>query len=220
VVFAVDSQEIHQTFLTNHKTLSIFGVIAKTRGWSDRPPLIQCNRCWEFDHRTARCQATEPQCRICGDNHLESSHSIQNQTSPTDNIVTDSNNRDSHSNATCIHCKREGRQNTNHLSNWTRCPERQLRVGINRTSGLSYPKSLANQPRALPKRTYVPRNTRNIQKAPVEPTTPSILNTASSPRVENITDLAKIAGADITNIPEVEIHQALTAALTKYKSKP
>jgi len=30
VVFAVDSQEIHQTFLTNHKTLSIFGVIAKT----------------------------------------------------------------------------------------------------------------------------------------------------------------------------------------------
>jgi len=30
VVFAVDSQEIHQTFLTNHKTLLIFGVIAKT----------------------------------------------------------------------------------------------------------------------------------------------------------------------------------------------
>jgi len=126
VVFAVDSQEIHQTFLTNHKTLSIFGVIAKTRGWSDRPPLIQCNRCWEFDHRTARCQAAEPRCRICGDNHLESSHSIQNQTSSTDNMATDSNNRDSHSNATCIHCKREGRQNTNHPSNWTRCPERQL----------------------------------------------------------------------------------------------
>ena len=135
-------------------------------------------------------------------------------------MVTDSNNRDSHSNAICIHCKREGRQNTNHPSNWTRCLEQQLRVGINRTSGLSYPKSLVNQPKALPKRTYVPRNTRNIQKALVEPTTPSILNTASSPRVEDITDLAKTASADITNIPKAEIHQALTATLTKYKSKP
>jgi len=195
-------------------------VIAKIRGWSDRPPLIQYNRCWEFYHRTARCQAAEPRCRICGDNYLELSHSIQNQTSPTNNMVTDSNNRDSHSNATCIHCKREGRQNTNHLSNWTQCPKQQLWVGINRTSGLSYSKSLVNQPRALPKRTYVPRNTQNIQKAPVEPTTSSTLNTVSFPQVENITDLAKTAGADITNIPEVEICQALTTILMKYKSKP
>jgi len=35
------------------------------------------------------------------------------------NMVTDSNNRDSYSNAICIHCKRKGRQNTNHPSNWT-----------------------------------------------------------------------------------------------------
>jgi len=32
VVFAIDLQKIHQSFLTKHKILSIFGVIAKTQG--------------------------------------------------------------------------------------------------------------------------------------------------------------------------------------------
>ena len=123
VVFAIDSQEIYQSFLTKHKTLSIFGVIAKTQGWSDRPLLIQCNRCWEFGHRTPRYQAPEPRCRICGNKHPESEHPRPSQLSTANNMVT---NCDLPSEAMCIYCKRERRQSTNHPANWIQCPERRL----------------------------------------------------------------------------------------------
>jgi len=216
VVFAIDSQEIHQSFLTKHKTLSIFGVIAKTRGWSDRPPLIQCNRCWEFGHRTPRCQAPEPRCRICGDKHPESEHPRPSQPSIANNMVT---NCDLPSEAMCIHCKREGRQSTNHPANWTQCPERRLRIGNNRATGPSQPKLTTNQTKILPKRTRVPRKSQSTTKILVESNTIPTPNTLPPLQAESITDLAQIAGIDITNIPEAEVRQVLTAALMKYKTQ-
>jgi len=44
-------------------------------------------------------------------------------------------------------------------------------------------------------------------------------NTLPPLQAESITDLAQIAGINITNMPEAEVHQVLTAALTKYKTQ-
>jgi len=158
VVFAIDSQEIYQSFLTKHKTFSIFGMIAKTRGWSDRPPLIQCNRCWEFRHRTPRYQAPEPCYRICSNKHLESEHPRPSQPSTANNMAT---NCDPPSEAICIHCKRERRQSTNYPTNWTQCPEHQLWIGNNQATGPLQPKLTTNQTKILPRRTCVSRKSQS-----------------------------------------------------------
>ena len=196
--------------------MSPYSVIAKTWGWSDRPLLIQYNRCWEFGHRTPRCQASEPCCRICGDKHPKLEHPRPSQPSTANNMMT---NCDLPSEAICIHCKSEGRQSTNYFANWTQCPERWLWIGNNWATGPSQPKLTTNQTKILPKRTCVPRKSQSTTKILVESNIISTPNTLSPLQAESITDLAQTAGIDITNIPKAEVCQVLTVALTKYKTQ-
>jgi len=128
-------------------------------------------------------------------------------------------NHDPSSEAMCIHCKRERRQNINYSSNWTQYPKHRLWIGNNCATGPSQPKPTTNQTRVLPKRTYISRKPQSTKEILVESNTTPLPNTLSPLQAESITDLAQTAGINITNIPEAEVYQVLTAALTKYRTQ-
>ncbi|KAJ3562483.1 hypothetical protein NP233_g9541 [Leucocoprinus birnbaumii] len=191
VVFAVDSEDVHQAFL-KHKSLSVFGELVKTRAWSDRPPLIQCNRCWEYGHRMTRCQAMSARCRLCGAEHTEDHHA-----GPSPNGDMEVDQEGSNSNppppTSCIHCVRAGRQNTTHPSNWTRCPERKLRIGNNLSDKPDQPKQASEWTQVGPKK---PRTSKG--KAAEAPATAVMQDAATrivppTPRAQNEPPWTQIA---------------------------
>lgn len=67
--------ETDATFLVNRvQNLAIGGHFVQVKRYADKPPVMQCSRCWEFGHTRSRCKQKE-RCRICGkDDHNEATH--------------------------------------------------------------------------------------------------------------------------------------------------
>ncbi|KAJ7185249.1 hypothetical protein C8R46DRAFT_875181, partial [Mycena filopes] len=74
VVFAVEDDEQAHRLLREVKSMAAFGRNVFMRHYADRPPVIQCRKCWKFDHHTTACNDTQQTCRLCGEAHTEEEH--------------------------------------------------------------------------------------------------------------------------------------------------
>ena len=137
VVFATDDEEKANKLLREVKSLAVFGRYAFLRRYADRPPVVQCKRCWAYDHITATCKAKSPRCGLCGENHSEAEHGKGCKECEADTgMETDVPQTCMH-NLRCLHCK-EG-ENSKHAAYARRCPERIRRVGTARTNETAQP---------------------------------------------------------------------------------
>ena len=124
VVFTVDSFDQHVHFLRTAKTMGVFGRLATTHKWTDRPPITQCYCCWCLDHCTTTYQQP-PQYRICGEEHEESHHynPLALTTDDAEMQVNQDERANQLTNPSCINCKHVGLEAMDHLANRTCCSE-------------------------------------------------------------------------------------------------
>lgn len=224
VIFATDSFEHHQAFLKNTKFLAAFGRLAKIREWTERPPIIQCQRCWEFGHRTSVCSLSSVRCRICSEDHPEDQHPHQADADMELDEYDPSETPNQHK-GTCINCKKANRTNTNHPSNWTRCPERRLLIGNNREESTSKGKTQSewttitkkSRTTKKAKAPTTPAATQNPQNGSLESPNPFAAISPHPPSIQKVTELAKTLGVDVSSPDAIErIRNAFTDALNKY----
>jgi phage baseplate assembly protein W len=125
IMFATDDEEKANRLLKEVRTLAVFGRNAFLRKYSDRPPVVQCKKCWAFGHYATVCSKTEPRCRLCGNKHDESTHG-ENCTQcrairESEGMDTDEQIACSHD-LRCVNCKDQ--QDNKHAADARRCPER------------------------------------------------------------------------------------------------
>ncbi|KZT66228.1 hypothetical protein DAEQUDRAFT_813756 [Daedalea quercina L-15889] len=70
--------ETDANFLVNRvRNLAIGGNFVEARHYADKPPVMQCSRCWAYGHTRTRCKNPE-KCRLCGkEDHNEAMHAQQ-----------------------------------------------------------------------------------------------------------------------------------------------
>lgn len=72
LVFAMDDEQATKNILSL-KVLAAFGSHCSLRAFQERLPVLQCCKCWRFDHTTEWCQ-NEWCCQICSGPHAEQEH--------------------------------------------------------------------------------------------------------------------------------------------------
>jgi hypothetical protein len=72
LVFATTDEGAARLIL-NHKSLAAFSRHCSVRAFQDRPPVLQCRKCWKLNHLTHQCK-NDQHCRLCGGPHPESAH--------------------------------------------------------------------------------------------------------------------------------------------------
>ena len=137
VVFATDDEEKANKLLREVKSLAVFGRYAFLRRYADRPPVVQCKRCWSYEHTTTTCKAKSPRCGLCGENHTEAEHGNECKECEAEAEMETDNPKPCMHNLRCLHCK-EG-EHAKHAAYARRCPERVRRIGTARTNESAQP---------------------------------------------------------------------------------
>lgn len=124
--------ETDATFLVNRvQNLAISGHFAQVKQYADKPPVMQCSRCWEFGHTRSRCKQKE-RCRICGKNdHSKATHTCT-ECPPTsgngDDVDMDASAHLKHTNDyQCANC------NGLHSATFRNCPVRERDAGTTKS---------------------------------------------------------------------------------------
>lgn len=124
--------ETDATFLVNRvQNLAIGGHFAQVKRYADKPPVMQCSRCWEFGHTRSRCKQKE-RCRICGkSDHSEATH-ICTECPPTSenggDIDMDASAHPRHTkDYQCANC------NGPHSATFRNCPIRERAAGTTKS---------------------------------------------------------------------------------------
>lgn len=123
VVISLDNEEDACTLLAQGD-LAMFGRLCNIRKHADRPPVRQCNNCWQLGH-SGRCP-NATRCCICGEEHATDNHPRgRKQMMDGDNepMLVDG---DIAADYKCILC--EGK----HRSNSRTCPVRERAIGASR----------------------------------------------------------------------------------------
>ncbi|KAG7094659.1 hypothetical protein E1B28_005482 [Marasmius oreades] len=135
-IFGTDSEESANKIIKS-KSLAVFGTYCDIRPYQDRPPVCQCNNCWNMGHQRKTCKTGET-CRLCASKeHNEKAHTeactkclaIRESEGDmeTELLVCDHNLR-------CTNCLDAGKEDTNHAANSRRCPIRLDAFGTARTN--------------------------------------------------------------------------------------
>ena len=124
--------DTNATFLINRvQNLAIGGNFAQVKRYADKPPVMQCSRCWAFGHTRSRCKQKE-RCRICGkDDHNEATH-VCTECPPAgengDDVNMDTPAHQSHSNDyQCANC------NGPHSATFRNCTARERAAGTTKS---------------------------------------------------------------------------------------
>lgn len=140
VILAIDDEEVAKAILARG-TLAAFGRHCSLRAFQDRPPVIQCTKCWNWGHTEQRCKM-EVTCRICAKNHQESDHRAERREDCTEctkldaRIDVDEDTRDPEvcpHEYRCVNCAMNDRPDLEHTADCRRCPERLERWGTARS---------------------------------------------------------------------------------------
>jgi hypothetical protein len=134
IVFAVEDEEQANYLLREVKSLAAFGRSVFLRRFADRPPVIQCKKCQDYDHYSTACEATKQACRLCGEDHTETEHRANCATCLTEkeNGAMETDNTLCMHNLRCKHCK--GKGSDDHPSDSRRCPVRLAKYGSARAN--------------------------------------------------------------------------------------
>ena len=138
LVFALSDEEAARALLAQ-RTLAAFGKHCSLRAFQDRPPVLQCRRCWKFDHPTQKCKDKE-KCRICGGPHAETDHADPAPTDCTKCMIASQNgddtmdieNRSCPHNVRCVNCVGKPNTEHDHPADARRCPVRLAKYGTAR----------------------------------------------------------------------------------------
>ncbi|KAJ7223992.1 hypothetical protein C8J57DRAFT_1094086 [Mycena rebaudengoi] len=126
VVVAFEKEE-DAAALLEQRSVVAFARFCDVRRHTDKPPVRQCNRCWDFGHHGPQCKGNLT-CRLCGGNHEEENHPlpgpVEGEASPTD---VDMEGRAAETIA--LKCARCG---GDHAANDRRCPARARYMGVMR----------------------------------------------------------------------------------------
>ncbi|KAJ6593029.1 hypothetical protein B0H19DRAFT_878122, partial [Mycena capillaripes] len=102
IIFAAEDEEQARRLLREVKSLAVFGRNCYLRHYADRPPVIQCKKCWDFGHVSTACKRPKQTCRLCGDDHTETEH--REKCEPCKDAMYTGSTLCTH-NMCCRHCK-------------------------------------------------------------------------------------------------------------------
>ncbi|TFY51407.1 hypothetical protein EVJ58_g10584 [Rhodofomes roseus] len=123
VVIALANEADADHLVKEVKFLAIAGHFAEAKRYADKPPVMQCSRCWAFGHTRSRCKK-EVLCRICSGPHPEEKHVC---TTCTEKDPDNQNMEDCMHHLKCVNCKYD------HTANFRNCPVRLRQVGTSRS---------------------------------------------------------------------------------------
>ncbi|KAG7088082.1 hypothetical protein E1B28_012113 [Marasmius oreades] len=135
-IFGTDSEESANKII-NSKSLAVFGRYCDIRPFQDRPPVRQCDNCWNLGHHRKSCTGGVT-CRLCASKeHSEKTHTDactkcrahreSEGYMDTEQLYCDHDLR-------CTNCVAAGKEDTDHATNSRRCPIRLEAFGTARTN--------------------------------------------------------------------------------------
>ncbi|KNZ82013.1 hypothetical protein J132_08901 [Termitomyces sp. J132] len=72
VVLEFAKEEDAKTILAG-KYIAMYSTFCEVVHHADRPPVLQCSKCWSFGHHTSQCKGGE-RCWMCAGEHSEAEH--------------------------------------------------------------------------------------------------------------------------------------------------
>ena len=217
ILITLDKKEEAEHLLHNIRTLALFGRLCKLRRWADRPPIIQCRKCWNYEHRTEACTAKEALCRLCSEPHSEVQHQENckqcetYRTAETGSMDVDNDSQPCEHSLRCRYCRYEKDVPSNHPSDCRRCPERIKRYGTVRDQ------SNGEWNTVKPKKKKTSSNTTTPTKTPSQPTNrfSTLSQDNTLPSVENVCNMAKEKGLQAS---DSQIRRILEATASQSSS--
>jgi hypothetical protein len=128
VVLAITDKNAANHLICDVKYLAAFGRNVSLRCYADKSPVIQCTRCYHYDHVADKCK-NKTHCRLCNGKHMAQEH--QEKCPDCKEAKSELNamrNEDDQlvepppcmHNLKCTHCPND--QDQNHLSDHRHCP--------------------------------------------------------------------------------------------------
>jgi hypothetical protein len=228
VVFAITDENAANHLIRDVKYLAAFGRNVSLRRYADKSPVVQCTRCYRYDHVADKCK-NETRCRLCDGKHTAQEHQEKCPDCREARSELDAmRNEDDQPielpscthNLKCAHCPDD--QDRNHPSDHRRCPVRVRRYGTSRTGERPTRGGVADEEEVAKKKATSGRNAKPAEKKTHPELPPStnrfslLTDDAPGPSTANVLKALADAGQ---NIDEATVAKALEAIAAQATSR-